>query len=329
MPTPPRSNAHDIPRPQRATALRIVKIAFGGAVAAFVAYALITQWGELTTAAAAARPRWSLLALSALLVLANYALLIGAWRVVLGGWEGRMRIGYWESARIWTISNLGRYVPGKVWAMGSMALMVQEHGISGVAAVGSSILIMLINTVAGFVVLAATGAPVLHVPTAGTVAIIAIGAGVLLSPQLLPWLGGVAAKLTKREIAIPRLPHRAIWIAALISAASWVVYGLAFRVLVGGVLGRAPGALGFYVAVFTGSYLIGFLALIVPGGIGVREVVMGTALRQAGFTTGEAVLLVVASRVWLTILEILPALLFLAHRWVRGQRPHGSTEITQ
>ena len=43
----------------------------------------------------------------------------------------------------------------------------------------------------------------------------------------------------------------------------------------------------------------------------------------------QAVLLVVASRVWLTILEILPAVLFLAHRWVRRQRPHGSTEITQ
>lgn len=310
---------------QRTSSRRAVKIAFAAAVIIAVAYAVVREWDALRDALASAHPRWGMLILSCALVLGNYALLVEAWRVVLHGWEGQgngagnpaTRLGYWESARIWTISNLGRYVPGKVWQMGSMALMAQERGISGVGAAGSAVIVTLINTVAGFVVLAATGAGVLHVPPIGTAAIVALGVAILAAPRLLPLAGDVATRVTGRRIAVGRIPHRAIWIAAAISAISWVLYGFAFRAMAAGVTGHATGAPALYIAVFTGSYLVGFLALIVPGGVGVREVVMWTALRQAGFAAGEATLLVVASRIWLTILEIVPAILFLAHRWMR------------
>jgi glycosyltransferase 2 family protein len=196
-----------------------------------------------------------------------------------------------------------------------------------VTAAGSAVIVTLVNTVAGFVVLAATGARVLAIPTAGFVAITLLGIALLLTPQLVPWLGSLAGRLTGRSIVIPKLPHRAIWTAALISALSWIGYGIAFRLLAVGVLGYATGALSLYVAVFTGSYLLGFLALFAPGGLGVREYVMATALESAGYGRGEAILLVVASRLWLTVLEIVPAVIFLAHRWVRPQPPDASIEI--
>jgi glycosyltransferase 2 family protein len=156
-----------------------------------------------------------------------------------------------------------------------------------------------------------------------------LGLGLLFAPQLIPWLGNLAGRMLRRPIVVGRIPHMAIWVAALISAASWVVYGVAFRVMAVGVLGGATGAVGTYIAVFTASYLAGFLALIAPGGVGVREIVMFAGLRQAGFTGGEATLLVVSSRVWLTILEIVPAVLFLAHRWVRPRRSDGPIESTR
>jgi uncharacterized membrane protein YbhN (UPF0104 family) len=292
-------------------------MAFAVAVAIAIAAALVSQWGELREAAASAHPRWGYIALSCALVLANYALLIQAWRVLLAGWGGSL--AFWPSARIWTISNLGRYVPGKVWAIGSLAVMAQSRGVSGAAAVGAALLGSLINTVAGFIVLAATGAGVLELPPAAVVAIVLLGAAILVAPPFLPWLGRLAGRLARRDIVIPRIPHSAIWIAAAISALSWVLYGVAFRVLAAGVLSRAPGAAGLYTAIFTGSYLAGFLAIIAPGGVGVREVVMAGALKGAGFGTGEAILLVVASRVWLTVLEILPAALFLIVRPLRRQ----------
>ncbi len=310
-------------------------MAFAVAVVVAVAFALVREWQPVSAAMHEARPRWGLLGLSGAIVLANYALLVEAWRVVLSGWEGERRgtaaprLGFWESARIWSVSNLGRYIPGKVWQMGSMAVMAQERGVSGLTAAGAAVVVTLINTVAGFVVLVLTGAGVLHVPPLGIAAIALLGAGLLLAPQLIPWLGNLAGRILRRPIVLGRIPHSAIWIAALISAASWVVYGVAFRVMAVGVLGSATGAVGTYIAVFTASYLAGFLALIAPGGVGVREIVMFAGLRQAGFTSGEATLLVVSSRVWLTILEIVPAVLFLAHRWMRPKRSDGPIESTR
>lgn len=313
-------------RPSRSSAYRVAQLLFAAAVIVAVVIALRSQWDKVELAARTAHPRWGIILASGTLVLLDYAILVEAWRTVLAGWGGRLR--FWDAARIWSISNLGRYIPGKVWQMGSMAVMAQQRGVSGVAAAGSALIVTLVNTVAGFVVVLGTGARVLDVPAAGVVTIGIVAAGVIALPYVLPWLGRVAGAMARREIAIARLPHRAIWIAAAISAVAWIVYGVAFRLLASGVLGRATGAPSLYVAVFTGSYLAGFLALPAPGGVGVREWVMWKALTEAGMSSGDAILLVVASRLWLTILEIVPALLFLAHRWVRPQRPDGSNPTT-
>jgi glycosyltransferase 2 family protein len=114
------------------------------------------------------------------------------------------------------------------------------------------------------------------------------------------------------------LAHRVLLSAAVLTCVAWVMYGIAFWLFTKGVLGTAPGALRNYVAVFAGSYLIGFLAIFSPAGVGVREGAMGIALQRAGFAAGPAYLLVVASRLWLTALEVIPPLIFLA--FVRRRR---------
>ena len=92
-----------------------------------------------------------------------------------------------------------------------------------------------------------------------------------------------------------------------------LLFGLAFHALGIGLLRHATGDAADSVAVFTLSYLAGFLALIAPGGIGVREGVMALLLTRAGIATpSEATWLVVASRLWLTVLEILPGAALLA-----------------
>jgi uncharacterized membrane protein YbhN (UPF0104 family) len=61
---------------------------------------------------------------------------------------------------------------------------------------------------------------------------------------------------------------------------------------------------------------------LVPGGIGVREWVLISVLLAAGLTTApQASAISVASRLWLVVIEIVPALLFLAYR----RRPFDET----
>jgi hypothetical protein len=64
------------------------------------------------------------------------------------------------------------------------------------------------------------------------------------------------------------------------------------------------------VAVFTASYLAGFLALLAPGGIGVREGLFILML-QGPLGIGAATALAVASRLLLTLTELGAAVPFL------------------
>jgi hypothetical protein len=74
---------------------------------------------------------------SLLLVWLMYANLIAAWRTVLGRWGERLPP--MEAARIWAVSNLGKYVPGKVWAIAGMALMAREAGVAVWAATAPAV----------------------------------------------------------------------------------------------------------------------------------------------------------------------------------------------
>jgi hypothetical protein len=108
-----------------------------------------------------------------------------------------------------------------------------------------------------------------------------------------------------------------VWFGAAGCTVAWLLYGAAFRLLHVALLGPT-GDLLRSTAAFTGSYILGFLALFAPGGIGVREGILQDLLGRLGLASGaDAWLVVLASRAWLTVLEIAPGLLFLAF----GRRP--------
>lgn len=282
-----------------------------------VAY-LARHSDEAQRALAATRPRWGLLAASAAVVLAAYAILIQVWRSILGG--AGEHLAYGPAARIWTVSNLGKYVPGKVWQMSAMALMARAQGVSGVAAAGSSVLSTLVTLVTGLAVTVMTGAGVLPDRRAAVAAALATLVALGVMPVGLPLGERLVRRATGRDVTFPRLAPRAFVVAVVGSSAAWLLLGGGFHLL-GRGLGVVDVPLPASIAAFVGSYLVGFLALFAPGGVGAREGAMQGMLRGLGVAEGEALVLVVASRLWLTVLEIAPALVFIAIAAV--QRPRG------
>jgi hypothetical protein len=78
-------------------------------------------------------------------------------------------------------------------------------------------------------------------------------------------------------------------------------------------LGAANGATAAYVSVYAASYIIGFLALFAPGGAVVREGAMIAGMLRFGLANqADALAVAVASRLWLTVTELLPGLAWLA-----------------
>jgi uncharacterized membrane protein YbhN (UPF0104 family) len=305
-------------------AVRAAQIAVALTVLTFAFRTLRAQWKGSSVQLEQVHPEWAWVVTSGLLFLATYAVLIETWREVLRAWGSRL--DFIQAARIWCVSNLGRYVPGKLWQIGAMGVMAQRARVSPLAATGSAILNVLINLVAGFVIVAALGWPLLGVAGLGGmglgIAVLVLSVlGLALLPLGLPWLLRALSRVIGRDLAVGPLPPAAILLSLVGNVLAWLLYGSAFAVFAQGMLGSSQGPLTAYIAVYALSYLVGYLVLFVPAGVGVREAAMVALLPAAQLANPtQAAILAVTSRLWLTALEIAPGALFLGFDSLR-RRP--------
>jgi len=283
---------------------RAAQWTLGLLVVGFAARALVRNWADLRSQPLAFAPRPLFLAASALVVWAMYALLIWAWRFMLASWG--QELGGWAAARIWTVSSLGKYVPGKVWAIAGMALMAQQAGVAPWAATGSAVVLQALAIGTGAAIVGLTGSVALETAHPGArVALLvlllasAAGIGLVLWPAAVRRLLRVA-RVPAESAGAPR-PHGVVFGVAA-NLVAWVGYGTALWLLARGLLPDVQLGIWTAVAVFTASYLAGFLALIAPGGLGVREGLFIIMLQQP-IGIGPATALAVASRLLLTLTE--------------------------
>jgi hypothetical protein len=137
--------------------------------------------------------------------------------------------------------------------------------------------------------------------------------GAIATPWLIPWMLEVAREVTGRDLPDAHVPPSAIFLALVGCMLSWALYGAAFQLLAVGLFGASSGTTPSYIAAFTLSYLIGYLALFAPGGLGVRETVLAGLLVAAGLDVDpNATILVLFSRLWMTLLEAAPGLVLIA-----------------
>lgn len=276
-----------------------IQIAVALVVIAMVARSVAGNWDRFQSLRVALdiRPGW--LALSFVCLAVVTVLQIESWRRILAGWG--QSLPFARGARIWFLANLGRYVPGKVWSVAGMVVMAREEGVQPWAAAASAVAVQALGLgtaaaiVAATVTIRGTGSGLrLAVAAAASVATIGV----------LAWDGGLRrlARLVGSASEWKALPLRTVLASAALTAASWVAYGIAFWLLALGL--GLPGTLSAATAVgaFALGYVLGLIAPWAPGGIGVRELVLGGLLTPL-LGLGGAAVLTVASRLQLTLTE--------------------------
>lgn len=293
---------------------RVIQWVAGLVIVLFAARSLLANWHELQAQPLQWRIQPAWLVLSAVVVWLMYALLILAWRTLLVGWG--QRLDGWTAARIWTVSSLGKYLPGKVWAIAGMAVMSQRAGVAPWAATGSAVMLQVLAIGSGAAVAGLTGRHALEAAHPGARAVLAllvvgalVGIALLLWPPVLRRLLRLAAP----EAEARGMPAAAgIGFGLVANLVAWAGYGAALWLLARGLLPDAGLRLAPAVAVFTASYLAGFLALFAPGGLGVREGLFILML-QGPLGIGAATALALASRLLLTITEFGAAVPFVVY----------------
>lgn len=291
--------------------VRLIRALLGLAIIGYAARFLVQNWEAIRSADLEWQLRPTLIAASIALTVATYALLVEGWRRMVAGWG--VSIGWWPAARVWVLSSMGKYLPGKVWAIAGMAVLGKEAGIPATVATGSAVLLQVVSIGTGALVVALTGARELEAARPGVwVGLFAIVGVALICLGLVLWPAGVNAVLRRVVPGTNLTPPAptAVLTGVAINAIAWLLYGVALHLLAAGVF-PGPG-LGLVQATgaFATSYLAGFLFLLAPGGFGVREVVFVLVTKSVLGPT-QALALAAVSRLTMTCADLLAAAPFV------------------
>ena len=304
---------------------RLVQFAAGVLLVGLAARSIIINWQSLRAQPLEWRvsPGW--IAASVVVVFAAYAVLIEAWRRVVLSMGERLPFG--TAARIWFLASLGKYIPGKVWAVAGAAVLAQRAGVDPAVAVAGALMLQALALASGAAVVAITAPDTFQavgpgiLPLAVMVVLLSLaGVAVLASQNLLNRLNRLLPHSLPPLRAIR--PHM-LALAFAGNLCAWVGYGAALLLLARGVLPEVTLSLPQSIGVFTCSYLIGFIALFAPGGLGPRESVFLLIL-AGDIGLKPAAGLALASRLLLTGTEVLPAVPFLFRR---GTAPSSVREV--
>ena len=285
-------------------ARRVLAIGLVAAAVYFISRTLVTQSDQLRDF------QWRV---DVPLLLASLGAHVGvlAWGVFV--WSrvvrafGILDAPYGVLLRIWALSNAARYVPGVVWQFVTAAELSSNAGLSRVVVLSSMLVHVLLSLVSAALVALATlpleGLGVSEGASLGIRVAVVVGAAASVHPRLI----NACLRLVPRALGRDVLSWNAGWLrgASILALAvvSWVAYGAAYFLFVTALAPLPIRALGAAMGVNALSFIAGYLAVPVPGGLGVRESAM-TLLLAPLLPTAVAAVIAIAARVWSIAAEL-------------------------
>lgn len=297
---------------------RILGLLLVVASLAFLAYRVRDDWRavDLDLLSLAPAPLAVHLALTA----AAFVLLVAGWHLLLTAFGARPPIA--GSAYSWFLGGLARYIPGKVASLVGRVAACHRYGVSpGTASTALAVEQILYAAIGlGFLVVAVPaswlgGGPTL--PLAGIALVVVLVTTLLVDPGLLHRLaarlpGGLAVGLDGR-----RLHRRRLLAGGAVILAGWSLYGVAGFFLVQALHPLPLSDLPRVALAFLGAWALGYLAFLVPAGLGVREAALAVLLAPL-LPAPLDVVVSIASRLSWVAVELAGAAvatMVVRHRW--------------
>lgn len=245
------------------------------------------------------------LALSFLLLFAVYLFNPWAWTRILR--EMQEVLDYRQAFSIFYISQLGKYVPGRVWGYIGQVVLSRRAGVSGEKAFVSSILFQAISSAVTVYFFFLTLPAWDSFQSLSGILILALASAIGIFLLRLDVINGasnfILGKLFRREMRV-RLSSHTILAVSGILLLSWIAYGVAYYHFMKSFYPDLDIMMGMkFTGIYAISWLIGYVSLLTPGGLGIREGVQ-VYLLSLFIPLPIAIVISLASRVWLTVSEI-------------------------
>ena len=240
------------------------------------AYGLYAEWPQVVPALG--RLRWYALALSLAAAMTGTSCQMLAWRTILADLGSPIPVR--AAARISFVAQLGKYVPGGVWAVAAQVELGHDYRIPRRRSL-AAVLVSLIVTLGSGLAIALVTLPFVSPGLArhywwvlAVVPLVAFG----LCPPVLGRLLDRALALTRSQPLAEWPSWRGLGRAVGWNLAGWILLGAQVAALVSS-MDRARAA---SVLLAAGGYALAFsagmLLVVVPSGIGAREVILALAL---------------------------------------------------
>jgi glycosyltransferase 2 family protein len=275
------------------------------AVAAGLAvYGLASQWDEVHDALA--RLAWYDVAGAVACVIAGLGCMLLAWRALLSGLGSRLPLP--AAIRVMFIGQLGKYVPGAVWALAAQVELARDYDVPRRRSTAASLVGMAVTLVVGLI---AAGV-MLPLTSAHAAAhywwVLAVTplAVACLHPRIIKTGLDLVLKVLHREPLEESVGAAAMARALAWTTLGWLFYGAHAWFLISDFARRGGGGQGsvhtFALALggYALAWAVGFLIIFFPGGIGPREVALIAVLAPV-MPSASALVVALASRVVMTI----------------------------
>lgn len=299
---------------------RGVRTAFVLVALAAAVWAVVSQWDAVR--AAVAQVDAGSLAAALGLSVAYVVLTMLSWRAVLTDLGSPLPVR--PASTVFFVSQVGKYLPGGVWNVLAAAEMGADHQIPRRRSVSVMLVSILVSIVTGLA-LAVAGVALGPGEVGARYGWVAWALPLFLLALLPPVLNRVlnlVLRLTRRPPLEHPMTARGIAVASVWALLAWVLAGAQVWLLAS-ALGMDASTATFALAVagYALAWTVGFLVVVVPAGVGVREAVLGAVL-AGQLTTGSVVVVVLLSRVVLTLADLLLGLVGAA----LARRARGAAE---
>lgn len=285
---------------------------------AFVARSLAADRREIADALGDASYGW--LVVAAVLAGVGMTAIAVPWRRALGLLGDDMPAR--EVVGRYYLGEIGKYLPGGVWPILGRGELAVRWGVARTAAYGS-VLLSLVALYLAAALVVAVGLPVLLSGDDGTgpvVVVLLLPVGLAaLHPAILGWVLRAGERVARRPLDLPTPPWGASVGLVLRYLPAWLAIGGATWA-VARALDPGAGLVDVGVAAVL-SWLVGFVFIPVPGGVGVREAAFVAA--AGSLDPGIAAAVAVGARALFVAVDGVGALLGSAalRRQGPGDRP--------
>lgn len=303
--------------PSRRTGLVLMaKWAFLAIAIGMLAWALADNWGPVS--AATTQIGWAPLVLASVAACAALGFNTLSWRAVMRsvGLIAPVR----DVAAVFLISQPGKYVPGAVWPVLAQAEFAKAHDVSRTKALTGSVVAMVV----GVAMAGAVGAVGIAVAAPGSLLeywwalAVAVALVVLITPPVLHRVVSLALKVTRRGHEAVAIQGRSLVVCAAWSLLNWLALGLHAWILLKPLTTDTP-TFALAVGSFALSWLVGFLVVVAPAGLGAREAALVVMLAGVA-TQPQALAVALLSRFAMTIADAVGLVIGVALRPLRRLR---------